>query len=297
MYKVSELPDGIILWVNGEYTAMIFHSFVAVMGIFGHLLIFLCHVPIATNIQPNLILTMSLVLADLVFLLDVLVVNVFNLRAGGFSGGSSMCMIGAALTLLSGFASVFTLLSSTLERYLHIVHQKEVSKRQACLWVVAIWVGAFIASCFPIFFGAERDTYGLNSGLTHCVLAWWAVEGPGSSFTLFTCTAVLVTFLLCSGVMVYCYFNIVSTYISARKSVASHSHVKGLKSSVVDTWGKSIQETKEYMSGGTAESASTKQPKPKQANQQRILLTKAIVLTASFFVMWTPYFLKVSMID
>jgi hypothetical protein len=288
MPTLDQLSNGILPWTNGEAPYAAVHAIITGTGILGHLVVL--GSLLGATMQANMILTLSLALADLLFVACCFIVNVMNLSGNGYVGGRFTCLWQSKFMLLAGFASVFTLLTATFERYLHIIHQKELNKKQIGLIVAGIWILAAILALFPVFFDSQGSTYGLNSGLTHCTLAWWATEGKGSTFALVTCTGVLLTYLLCSGLMMFCYYQIVMTYMKASRSVNNHSP-GNMTSTMSSAWGTSVGATKSQ----TAEMVSSAQSdkKKKGSQQERVLLTKAIVLTCSFFCLWTPYLIKV----
>jgi hypothetical protein len=306
MYRVNELPDGLIPWNSGEMVPAIIHCIIAGCGTIGSLLILIAHTGV--ELPPNLLMTLSLVLADFIYLSTAFVIDVINIAAGGFAVGRAGCIWGAMLILIGCFASVSALLASTLERYFHIMHQKSLTPRQGWLIVLGIWTFAIFMSCFPSFFGIEQKTYGLNSGLTVCVLSWWD-EGPSA---VFTTIIALITLLICTGVMFYCYFRIVWTYVTVVRRVeqAQHTH---MKTSILSVWGQSVNVynaelgtiREESVEGPPSPPASPSEPMAPPlptvtrkidsslSKQERTLLTRAIVLTVTFLSLWSPYLAKV----
>jgi hypothetical protein len=293
MSRVDQLPTGIVPWVNGELAPAIIHTAINVVGLVGHTLVLTSF--IGAKLQPSMYLTLTLSISDFMMLTTCLVVNVSNLTVNGFYGGASMCTWETKMVLFACFASVFALLSTTFERYLHIIHQKEVTKSQVLIWIGTLWVSAFVVGWFPVFFGREASTYGLQSGLVHCTLAWWSIDGPAGAFTLFACVATISTFLACSGVMIFCYYRIVITYIKATRSVKHQSlGVQASTLSAVGTQGKSGTDTATTNSAATGFQVPLQgKKKVTMSKQEKMLLTKAILLTMSFLTMWTPYFLKI----
>jgi hypothetical protein len=302
MYTIEQLPNEIIAWNAGDTAVAIIHVLLAATGILGHILILVSL--IGYRVNSNLILTISLVISDCVFMGIALYVDIYNLIGGGYAGGKAMCLSQSMLILLGCFGSVFAILSTTIERYLHIIHQKEVSTTQALLWVAMMWAGSVIFSWFPLFFSAQDTTYGLNSGLVVCVIAWWSVKGANGWFTLFTAMAVLVTYLVCSSLMIYCYYRIVGTYMSIARGVKRTTEEQQIGTMAISTmWGKTADSQINSSMGSSPEQSSEPRPLTKKgkvdltlSQQERLLLTKAIILTATFFVMWTPYLVKVILI-
>jgi hypothetical protein len=233
-----------------------------------------------------MMLTISLVVSDLIFLFMALVVNIGNLSVGGFYGGKQMCIWESKIVLVGCFASVFALLSTTFERYLYIVRQKDVSREQILVWIASLWTLSFCISWLPVFFGQQESTFGLNSGNIHCVLAWWSLDGPGGTFTLITCLATLLTFLSCSAVMVYCYYSIVHSYMQAKKTLQLHNRTH---------FATSVRELTLRSAATAITESSGKESKDRAiiSQQERLLLRKAMILTFTFFCCWGPYFIKV----
>jgi hypothetical protein len=290
MSRIDQLPIGIVPWVNGELAPAIIHTTINVFGLVGHSLVLTSF--IGAKLQPSMYLTLTLSISDFMMLATCLVVNVSNLTVGGFFGGASMCAWETKMVLFSCFASVFALLSTTFERYLHIIHQKEVTKSQVLIWIGTLWVAAFVVGWFPVFFGKEASTYGLQSGLVHCTLAWWSIDGPAGAFTLFACLATISTFLACSGVMIFCYYRIVMTYIMATRSVKKQS--QGVTASTISAVGSQVKSNNHTTNSVATDQLPIKgKKKETMSKQEKMLLTKAILLTMSFLTMWTPYFLKI----
>jgi hypothetical protein len=292
MSRVNELSNDIILWRNGELFPAIIHTLITFVGVIGHVTILASQ--LNTKIPPTMMLTISLVVSDLVFLFMALVVNIGNLTVGGFYGGKQMCIWESKIVLVGCFASVFALLSTTFERYLYIVHQKNVSKAQVIVWIACLWMLSFCISWLPVFFGYQETTFGLNSGNIHCVLAWWSLDGPGGTFTLITCLATLITFLSCSFVMMYCYYSIVSSYIQAKKKVQQWHQQSNFGTSIRElTMRSEASAATQNSTGKGTESKDQTVLSP----QERQLLKKAMILTFTFFCCWGPYFVKVDQID
>jgi hypothetical protein len=297
MYTIDQLPNGVLDWNTADNVVVIIHMLLALIGLLGHGLILVSLVGYRVN--SNLILTISLVLSDCIFMGIALYADVYNLISGGYAGGKLMCLTQAMLILLGCFGSVFAILSTTLERYLHIIHQKEVTTGQALLWVLMMWIGSVVFSWFPLFFSAQETTYGLNSGLVVCVIAWWSSRGTNGWFTMFTAMAVLITYLFCSSIMIYCYYRIVGTYITIARGVRKSTDEQQIGTMAISNmWGKTVDAHSSVSS--YPDQAMDRKPLGKSAKkdltlsqQERLLLTKAIILTVTFFVMWTPYLLKV----
>jgi hypothetical protein len=307
MYRVNELPDGLIPWNEGQMLPAILHCIIAGCGMLSSLVILVAH--IGADLQANLLMTLSLVLADFVYLSTAFVIDVMNISAGGFTVGRVGCTWEAMLILVGCFGSVSALLASTFERYLHIMHQRSMTPKQGWFVVLGMWAFAIFMSCFPSFFGIGQKTYGLNSGLTVCVLAWW----DGGPSAIFTTVVALITLLICTGVMFYCYFRIVASYVAVVRKV-ERAQQSQLKTSIVSVWGQSVlihnpelqtvrEESDDF--SPTSPPASPTQPiafkfptvsKKVDSNlsrQERLLLTRALVLTMTFLSLWSPYLVKV----
>jgi hypothetical protein len=288
MYRVSEMPEGIIPWVLGQTPFVILHCMISGIGMLGSVIILLTH--IGAELQPNLLLTLSLVMGDVVLLTTTFTVDTINLSQGGFAVGRTGCVWEAMVILLGCFASVLSILASTVERYLHIIHQRSMTVREAWMVVGLLWFISMVGSWFPTFFGAQDMAYGLNSGLTVCVTAWW----DSGFWANLTTVLAIISFLACSMAMFYCYYVIVSTYVSYSQKVARQQQMLSLNVTTIHTvWGASIMSQQVSAISDSAKSTESERAKGISFSQQeRTLLTKALILTSTFMTMWSPYFVK-----
>jgi hypothetical protein len=289
MYRVSEMPEGVIPWVLGQMPIAILHCIISGIGMLGSVIILLSHV--GAELQPNLLLTLSLVMGDVVLLAATFTVDTINLTHGGFAVGRSGCVWEAMVILLGCFASVLSILATTVERYLHIMHQRSLTMREAWLVVGLLWFISMVGSWFPTFFGAQDKAYGLNSGMTVCVTAWW---DSGFWATLTTVLA-MISFLACAMAMFYCYYIIVSTYVRYSQKIARQQQLSMNTTTLNTVWGKSIMAQQVSVLSNSAKSIESHRTKGTTLSQQeRTLLTKALILTLTFMTMWSPYFVKFS---
>jgi hypothetical protein len=290
MFRISDLPDAILLWSPEVYSLAIVHCIISGIGMLGSFVVLLSHV--GDKIQPNMLPTLSLVMADFLVLSTTFSVDILNLGKGGWAVGKVGCVAEALMICIGCFSSVFSILASTVERYLHIIHQRSVTSREAWLMVAVVWFVSMVGSWFPLFFGAQDKAYGLNSGLTVCVIAWWDSGAWATSSTVLA----LVAFLSCVFGMAYCYFRIVYTYFSYSQKVAQQRFTFQVNA-ISTVWGRSVAQTEGTIASqldsiAKIEEMNNHQRKEILSQQERVLLTKALILTLTFLVLWSPYFVK-----
>jgi disulfide bond formation protein DsbB len=290
MFRISDLPDTILLWNPETYTLMIIHCIIAGIGMWGSFVVLLSH--LGDKLQPNMLPILSLIMADFIATSTTVIMDSINLARGGFAIGKSGCVWLAVIVPLCCFASVLSILACALERYFQIIHQRSVTSREAWVMIVVIWFVSMVGNWFPTFFGAQDKAYGLNSGLTVCTIAWW----DGGAWATSSTVLALVTFLSCLFGMGYCYFQIVGTYCSYSQqlvkqmltieSKANSSELVQSESPVEDVADPPTEKTPQR------EEPNSHNRKELLFQKERVLLTKALVLTLTFLLLWSPYFIK-----
>jgi hypothetical protein len=290
MYRISDHPESILMWNSEVYTLAIIHCIVSGVGMLGSFVVLISH--IGDKLQPNMLPTLSLVMADFLVLLTTFTVDIINLGAGGWAVGRVGCVAEALMICIGCFASVFSILASTVERYMHIIHQRSLTLREAWLMVATVWSVSMVGSWFPLFFGAQDMAYGLNSGLTVCVIAWWDSGAWATTSTILA----LVAFISCLFGMAYCYFVIVRMYVTYSQKIAKQ-RMAFQTNAISSVWGKSVLPADGTVLSQMENMSPVKETdldkgKDLLSQMERVLLTKALILTMTFLLMWSPYFVK-----
>jgi hypothetical protein len=271
--KLQEIPNRIVPWQGSQSVMVIIHVAWGMVGFGAAVTVLAAH--IGQKVSANLLLTLSLCVADLYFISSVLIFGFINISNGGWATGQLGCAIDAFIVLSSCFCSILTLWTATLERYFQVVHSKDLTKRRAWVSVLGLWLVSFIIGGLPLITNTSQTTYGLQSTNLLCNFAWW----NNSLAQIVMHILSFVTLFGCLSAICFCYigiflkFRATMRHVQAKELITQSFMIKTAKS-------ESSQATK-----SDRESIFS----PKEVR----LLIKSIVLTCTYIIGWTPYMIKI----
>jgi hypothetical protein len=270
MYLVQDIVAK-ISYQAFNIPGVIIHLILGFVGFFGGILVLVAQRN--QKLTPDMKLVISLVCADIYFCSSVIVFDISNLAGGGWVFGATGCVVDGIIVMWSCFASVFTLLAITIERYRTVLLSKRVTNTQAHWMLVAIWGASLVIVFIPLVSNGFGTAYALNSGLLVCTFAW-PEKLPAPVFMI---ALGLGTLLVATGVIVFVYTMIVLAYYEIQKKLKSSLNSGGISESQV------------------ADTSSTQLPvkKERYTDQEKKLIIKSAVLTGSFFFCWSPYVVKI----
>jgi hypothetical protein len=176
----------------------------------------------------------------------------------------------------SCFASVFTLIAITIERYRSVLLSTKVTDTQAHWMIVGIWVASIFIVSIPVFTQSTGKAYGLNPGLLVCTISW----SEWSPAPLFMTSLVFVTLLATTCLIAFIYTKIVVSYFTLqRRTMQTQTQFGTEATQAVSSAGPIVSEKSDKVQEFT--------------KQQKKLIIKSAVLTGSFFCCWTPYMVKI----
>jgi hypothetical protein len=269
MYLVQDIISK-ISYQALHIPGVIVHLILGFVGFFGGIAVLLAQRN--QKLTPDMKLIISLVCADIYFCTSVIVYDIGNLAGGGWVFGGTGCVIDAMIVIGSCFASVFTLLAITIERFRTVLISQRVTNRQAHWMLVAIWVTSLCIVFIPVVSNGSGTAYGLNTGLLVCTIAW-PEKLPAA---LLMTSLALGTLVIGTCLIAFVYTKIVLAYFDIQKKVAT--------SGGTATGGNGSQ---------VLHSAAASTSKERYSDQEKKLLIKSAVLTGSFFFCWTPYMVKI----
>jgi hypothetical protein len=268
MYLVKDIAS-IIKFEGFHIPGVIVHLMIGISGLLGGITVLLAQRN--QKLTPDMKLVISLVCADILLCSSVIVYDISNLAGGGWVYGGTGCAIHAMFMIGCCFASVFTLLAITIERYRSILLSTRVTDTQAYWMIFTIWFTSLFIVFIPVATQSTGTAYGLNAGLLVCTISWY----EWSPAPLFMTSLVFITFIIVTSVISFVYTKIVVSYLSIQRKV----HKSG--TSGTDT-----------MSSAGKNGSSKSEASGGYTKQQQQLIIKSAVLTASFFFCWAPYMVK-----
>lgn len=192
----------------------------------------------------------SLCIADFAVCLATVVFHIMDLINGRYSSGSIGCMVQSAIYYTMCTASVFSLITFTLERYASIIFRVDLTSAGAEVLVVSLWVISILFVSIGYMTESSRQSIiGLGQSKLICRIAYW------NSVPFPTWVSIIVIFTAVS-LMAFAYIQIFIVYFNAR----------------VDRLRR----------------AGLKKKKTFSENEQR-LLKKSVTLVGFFALSYTPF--------
>jgi hypothetical protein len=274
--RINDMPDGIVRWEGGQSVMVVVHCIGCVIGFFPAVAVLVAH--FRQNNSANILLNLCLCTADLYLLTSMAIFDFINIAGGGWATGKIGCVINGFILCTCCFCSILTLLTATVERYLQVVHSSAMSKPRAWLAVISLWMLSFILGGLPFIINTFGITYALQSSNLLCVFSWW---DRSLAQILINVTA-FCTIISCLSAMIFCYASIFMTFRKAARSV-------GVKSFISQSMMSSANTKKSLVN---SVQSNTEKDSALMAKEVRLLI-KAVVLTLSFVIGWTPYMIKI----
>jgi hypothetical protein len=245
----------------GELVIACFFMLIALFGTVSLIIVIMSTIKQSGN-SAGTLLVMSLCLADLSYCFPSFIYTLINVASGGWAEGYVGCVLNHIIVIHSCFASVLSLLAITFERYIAIIHGKTMTNMQAMIGIAGIWISSFLISILPIITNSVGPSIALQTAKLICTLTWTS-SIPLVSFQIWLCIITLMTvvFFMC-----FAYFQIVRVYMVAQRNV-----------------------NQEKTSQTTSLTESLKQGK--FSKEEKKLLMKAITISSTFVICWTPYLL------
>ncbi|KAJ3346174.1 hypothetical protein HDU91_007123 [Kappamyces sp. JEL0680] len=274
MLTIAAISHGASLTypASSQVASILFLS-IAIVGTLALTVVLLSTV--GRNNSPSTLLVLSLCFADLLYCFSSVIVTAVNISAGGWALGDAGCIISNILVILSCYCSVLSLLSITLERYLSVIRQTILSRRTAIIWIASLWIVSTIIAFLPFMTGNLSDGIALQSAMLICATTWSSRSGP----VVFEILLAIVVLLSCVLFMTFAYYCIVAQYIKTVRKLDKQSNSDIFNPSL----SSSVFSTK---SGGLSGSIQLR------ADEKKLMI-KAIVISGSFTIMWTPYMLLI----
>jgi hypothetical protein len=271
--RIQEIPNRVIPWEGSQSIMVIIHVSWGLVGFGAAMTVLLAH--ITQKVSANLLLTLSLCVADLYFISSVLIFGFINISQGGWATGQVGCAIDAFIVLSSCFCSIWTLMTATLERYFQVVRSKDLTKSRAWLSVIGLWLISFVIGGLPLITNTYQSTYGLQSTNLLCNFSWWNNSPAQYVMHFFSFGAIFG----CLAVIIFCYAGI---FLKFRKTVRSVQAKELITQSFMTATAKTVG------------SESTKSEKESIFSPKEVrLLIKSVVLTCTYVIGWTPYLIKI----
>ena len=166
------------------------------------------------NIPLDTFFIISLACGDLIFALLVLVMEIINTVYGGFALGKTGCRSQSNILLISVGASVFSLLAMTAHKFLHIIHEKQVSPNHVMMMILSAWLVPAL-SIVPFAIAGSETSTALQSNKIWCF----------TSLTNNTIATILIINSLIGVivVLIYAHYAIIVKY-KKLVSVSSANH-------------------------------------------------------------------------
>lgn len=155
----------------------------------------------------------------------------------------------------------------TLDRYLIVIKQRYITKMQAVLLMIALWIVTPLLCSYIFFTDGWTYIVGLGSSRFACAVAWWGKE-PWAVFGISISYIVIAFGML---FVAFCYYAIVAFYIK-RNRISRHIFSTKVDSKVI-----------------------AKKANVNELDKNEIkLLVKALTITGTYFVCFFPYLVKLS---
>lgn len=171
MTSIGNFTTGVILYTRPELIASIFHFTIALVGVI--MLSLVLFVSLKERNTPEASLILSFVVADLMQCLLETVYGAIDLRYGGFATGQMGCLIKAVLHFISTTASLLSVITITIERYLFVNHRMIMTEKHAIIINTATWVFAAAFALSPVYTLNYKYAFALQPAKLHCSVSSW----------------------------------------------------------------------------------------------------------------------------
>ncbi|KAI8904720.1 hypothetical protein EDD86DRAFT_74798 [Gorgonomyces haynaldii] len=262
---VNAFKDSNYFFLHGESIGTAFH---AVIGIIGLLLMPLVVVAILKELKktPSAPIILSLCMGDTFYLVNSVIFGIANTATGRWYFGFTGCVVNHVVVIAACFISVMSLIALTLERYLGVVHRTPLTVQHTLIMAAVIWFVAITVAFWPLY--TLSTDYGIMLSVGKVICSFnWTTRGRAMLLTpIIMCVVTLVVGLV---FIAFGYYQIVSLYFTVKKNL--HKVIGN------DTVAQAVMDK-----------STSSAPKKEYTEADKRLLYKAIALTVSFIICWSP---------
>ncbi|KAM9315802.1 opsin-5-like [Gastrophryne carolinensis] len=236
-----------------DYAAGVFLFIIAILSVVGNLAVIATAVKCSSHLKPPDLLSINLAVTDLGMAVSMYPLAIASAWNHTWIGGQPTCLYYALMGFFFGVASMMTLMSMAVIRYLVTSTttscRNTIKKNVIYVLITGIWLYALLWAIFPL---VGWGHYGPEPFGVSCTIAWAEFQNStnGSSF-------IISMFVLCT-------LTPALTIIICYTKIAWKLH-------------KAYQEIQNY------------DKIPNAARVQRKLTLMAILVSLGFLVAWTPY--------
>ncbi|KAJ3304988.1 hypothetical protein HDV03_002070 [Kappamyces sp. JEL0829] len=188
-----------------------------------------------------------------------LVYTLTNLASGGWRFNQTGCIANHILAFITVSVSGLTLTAITLERYLCFFYRYYLTVRMTFVWLALIWVFSSTLAFLPLMLSITSATISVQPSKLLCLFTWSSHDSV--MLTISSIVLLFITTLV--TLLVFAYAHIVYTYTQLLLTASQNAAKNG-------------------------EGLSQEREREQQSNET-VLLRKAIAITLSFVIGWTPY--------
>jgi hypothetical protein len=232
------------------------HFLIALMGSVINFMIVVSIVK-ESVVENNMILIFSLLCTNWIYCTTVIIFRVIDIPQQGFATGYYGCITNFIILTSTACAGLFHILSMAMERYLSIFYQIQFSNVQYKLWVAGIWSASILIVIYPFMTGTIDQGIELSASLIICTGRWSSRVPLPRIIAIFSLGIIGIPV----GFNCFAYTKMIMLYM------------------------KTVKEKLQVQSNNHIDIVMSK-------NERRMIL-KAAVLSISFLVCWTPYFLQI----
>ncbi|XP_033633098.1 octopamine receptor-like [Asterias rubens] len=245
-------------------------GFVALAAVIGNLLVIIAIVRSPTLHTIASVFVFNLALADEAVASLVMTLDVVYRFQGTWSWGHAVCQVWMSTDVLSCSASILTLCSIAVDRYIAIAHpflyQGSMTKTKAVLVTSLVWAVAFILSVLPMAF-RWHEPVGFEQQSDQCILTF----NPA-----FSIISSIVSFYVPFVIMVITYgliYRVASRQSAKIKMNAVHARV--IRITRCTSLSVRVQEPVKYH---------------QKARDNKAAVTLGIIM-GCFVICWLPFFI------
>lgn len=143
-----------------------------VSGVFGIICTSIAIIALITGINSkttaNTLFTLTLLIGNLLFVINGVVYYIPNMIFGGWWSGPIGCIVSAYMSLISASVSLNSITAIAIDRYISVFHNISLTQRTAAFWIASIWNIPFTIIAIELISGCYLYELNLPLGNVSC---------------------------------------------------------------------------------------------------------------------------------